>query len=92
MADQLAGHWYCSLSNSALSIVDADKAVQALKTIYAHNVLKFADGRLGAVNGMLRSGGVDRSTVQSEEVGTGIKYLGERIGYSGKVSFMLKDE
>ena len=28
----------------------------------------------GAVNGMLRTGGVDRSTVQSEEVWTGVTY------------------
>jgi len=74
MADQLAGQWYCSLSNSKKEIVDEEKVKTSLSTIYNYNVLRFRDGKLGAVNGMLQSGEVDRITVQSEEVWTGVTY------------------
>jgi len=74
MADQLAGHWYCQLTNSLEPILDDDKVMRTLQTIYFNNVQQFADGKIGAVNGTLRGGGVDRSTVQSEEVWTGVTY------------------
>lgn len=48
--------------------------LSALRKIYEFNVLKFRDGSLGAVNGMLPSGEVDRSSLQSEEVWTGVVY------------------
>ena len=38
------------------------------------NVMRFAEGSLGAVNGMLDGGGVDRTAIQSEEVWTGVTY------------------
>lgn len=46
----------------------------ALQTIYDHNVLQFADGQLGAVNGMFPDGSIDTFTVQSEEMWTGVTY------------------
>ena len=71
-------------------ILDEDLVRQALDTIYENNVIRFADGRLGAVNGMLlKDGGneasVDKSTVQSEEIWTGSTYaLASLMIYMGK--------
>ncbi|XAR56279.1 Glucosylceramidase [Bertholletia excelsa] len=72
-ADQLAGQWYaraCGLS----PIVEEDKARSALEKIYNFNVQKFRDGRRGAVNGMLPSGEVDMSSMQSREIWSGVTY------------------
>jgi len=76
MADQLAGYWYRKLQdkNEDQPFLDKDKVNCCLKTIFEHNVMKFCDGNMGAVNGMLTSGEIDRSTVQSEEVWTGVTY------------------
>lgn len=46
----------------------------ALRKIYEYNVLKFQNGEMGAVNGMTPSGQIDRFTLQSEEVWTGVVY------------------
>ena len=37
-------------------------------------MLKFCNGGMGAVNGWMKDGGIDRSTVQSEEMWTGVSY------------------
>lgn len=52
----------------------------ALKTIYDNNVMCVCDGNLGAVNGFVlnsnpdKPGTVDNTTIQSEEVWTGVTY------------------
>uniref|UniRef100_A0A7N0UTS9 Non-lysosomal glucosylceramidase n=1 Tax=Kalanchoe fedtschenkoi TaxID=63787 RepID=A0A7N0UTS9_KALFE len=72
-ADQLAGQWYaraCGL----LPIVDEEKAKTALEKVYNFNVMKLKDGKLGAVNGMLPSGKVDTSSMQSREIWSGVTY------------------
>lgn len=46
----------------------------ALNIIYNYNVLRFAGGRLGAVNGMRRDGTVDRNYIQADEMWTGVTY------------------
>jgi len=46
----------------------------ALRTVYAHNVLQFREGRQGAVNGMMPDGKPNRRTMQSEETWTGVTY------------------
>ncbi|ONK57752.1 uncharacterized protein A4U43_C09F3730 [Asparagus officinalis] len=72
-ADQLAGQWYaaaCGLN----SIVDAEKAQSAFEKIYSFNVLKFKDGKGGAVNGMKPDGNVDLSAMQSREIWPGVTY------------------
>lgn len=76
MADQLAGYWYRKIANTSedQAFLDKDKVQTSLKTIYANNVMKFCNGSMGAVNGMLVSGEIDKSTVQSEEVWTGVTY------------------
>ncbi len=73
MADQLAGQWYaqtCSLP----SIVPKENARKALKTVYDFNVMRFKEGKMGAVNGMRPNGAVDKSCLQSSEVWTGTTY------------------
>lgn len=52
----------------------------ALKTIYDNNVMNVCDGKLGAVNGYVlnsnpdKPGHIDYTTIQSEEVWTGVTY------------------
>jgi len=79
MADQLAGYWYRKLqkfqnTNEEQQLLDKDKVRTSLKTIFDNNVMKFCGGNMGAVNGMLVNGDIDKSTVQSEEVWTGVTY------------------
>jgi non-lysosomal glucosylceramidase len=38
------------------------------------NVMRFGGGKLGAVNGMTRSGQVEITSMQSEEIWTGTTY------------------
>jgi uncharacterized protein (DUF608 family) len=38
------------------------------------NVIKFGDGKLGAVNGMTKSGHLEITSMQSEEIWTGVTY------------------
>jgi non-lysosomal glucosylceramidase len=73
MADQLAGQWYADATGLP-PIVPLEHANSALRTIYEYNVLKFADGQMGAVNGMRPDGAVDTSSDQSQEVWTGTTY------------------
>lgn len=73
MADQLAGHWYtraCGLP----PIVGPGQARSALAEIFRLNVLGFQGGEMGAVNGMRPNGRVDKTSMQSQEVWTGVTY------------------
>lgn len=51
-----------------------DKIRSALKTVYDLNVMSFAGGQMGAVNGMRPEGVPDHSSVQSDEVWIGVVY------------------
>jgi len=73
MADQLAGQWYADICGLP-PIVPEEHIASALRKIYAFNVQKFAQGEMGAVNGMLPDGRVDTSNLQSQEVWTGVTY------------------
>jgi len=57
-----------------LPIVDEEKAKSALEIVFNFNVLKVKDGRRGAVNGMLPSGEIDLSAMQSREIWPGVTY------------------
>lgn len=46
----------------------------ALRTIFDMNVMRFGDGKLGAVNGMTQSGQLEIVSMQSEEIWTGVTY------------------
>lgn len=52
MADQLCGLWYLKLCEMEGDVFDPIKTSLALDTIYKLNVLEFAGGQRGAVNGM----------------------------------------
>lgn len=54
-ADQLAGQWYASMTGLG-DLVPREMQAKALKKIYDFNVMKFANGEMGAVNGMATDG------------------------------------
>lgn len=43
-------------------------------TVFEYNVKRFKNGESGAVNGMLPNGVIDKSSIQSQEVWTGVSY------------------
>ncbi len=45
-----------------------------LNTIFEMNVMRFGGGKLGAVNGMTRSGQLEITSMQSEEIWTGVTF------------------
>jgi non-lysosomal glucosylceramidase len=71
-ADQLAGQWYANMTGLG-DIVPREKQLSALKKIFAFNVMKFADGSMGAVNGMAMDGSLIqlKDNQQVREVWTG---------------------
>jgi non-lysosomal glucosylceramidase len=73
MADQLAGQWYADATGLG-DIIPADRVETALRTIHRMNVCGFANGRMGAVNGVRPDGRVDESSEQSAEVWVGTTY------------------
>ncbi len=73
MADQLAGLWYCKMTDLE-PYIDDSKAIKTLRTIYNFNVNSYYNGTMGAVNGMRPNRKVDRSWLQSREVWTGTTY------------------
>lgn len=54
-ADQLAGQWYAAITGLG-DLVPHDMQVSALKKIFNYNVMKFADGSMGAVSGISADG------------------------------------
>ncbi|RDD46384.1 Non-lysosomal glucosylceramidase [Trichoplax sp. H2] len=78
MADQMCGHWYlqaCGLvNNNEDDIFPKSQVDKALRKVFDYNVMKFMNGTWGAVNGMKPNGEIDTSSVQSEEVWTGVTY------------------
>ncbi len=73
MADQLAGHWYTRASGLP-DVIEPGQARRALAEVFRLNVLGFQGGTLGAVNGMRPNGKVDTTSMQSQEVWTGVTY------------------
>ncbi|KAK6725670.1 hypothetical protein RB195_004159 [Necator americanus] len=76
MADQLCGVWFLqSVSpHLAAEVLPVQMVRSSLKMIYDYNVCSFADGKMGAVNGMRPDGRVDREYIQADEVWTGVTY------------------
>ncbi|XP_048787286.1 non-lysosomal glucosylceramidase [Lagopus muta] len=77
MSDQCAGQWFlgaCGLNQKELEVFPKSHIVSALKTIFEKNVMSFAGGTMGAVNGMRPDGVPDTSSVQSSEVWVGVVY------------------
>ncbi|NXE43698.1 GBA2 glucosylceramidase, partial [Ptilorrhoa leucosticta] len=77
MSDQCAGQWFlgaCGLDQGEFEVFPKSHVLSALKTIFEKNVLSFAGGTMGAVNGMRPDGVPDTSSVQSNEVWIGVVY------------------
>ncbi|XP_068584291.1 non-lysosomal glucosylceramidase [Cebidichthys violaceus] len=77
MSDQCAGHWFLrasGLGEGDYKAFPTEKIQSALKSIFDLNVMSFAGGQMGAVNGMRPEGVPDRSSVQSDEVWIGVVY------------------
>jgi non-lysosomal glucosylceramidase len=72
-ADQLAGQWYANMTGLG-DLVPREMQQKALKTIYDFNVMKFANGEMGAANGMGADGQVITSNEQVQEVWTGTTF------------------
>ncbi|MBS1849396.1 MAG: glucosylceramidase [Acidobacteria bacterium] len=72
-ADQLAGQWYADMSGLG-DLVPRDMQAKALKKIYDNNVLKFANGAMGAVNGMAADGSIIKTNEQVQEVWIGTTF------------------
>ncbi|KAG7259217.1 hypothetical protein CRUP_010946 [Coryphaenoides rupestris] len=77
MSDQCAGQWFLrasGLGDGEFQAFPKDKILSALKSVFDLNVMSFAGGQMGAVNGMRPEGVPDRSSVQSDEVWIGVVY------------------
>jgi non-lysosomal glucosylceramidase len=72
-ADQLAGQWYANMTGLG-DLVPHDMQRKALKRIFDFNVMKFANGEMGAVNGMSADGTIIRTNEQVKEVWTGTTF------------------
>uniref|UniRef100_H2YFK9 Glucosylceramidase n=1 Tax=Ciona savignyi TaxID=51511 RepID=H2YFK9_CIOSA len=73
MADQCAGQWFL-LASGISDVLPDDRVKSALHKVFSLNVEKYHGGSHGAVNGMRPHGVVDNSSVQSNEVWTGVTY------------------
>ena len=72
-ADQLAGQWYADLIGLG-DLVPKEMRQSALRKIYAFNVMKFANGEMGAVNGIAPDGSLVQTNEQVQEVWTGTTF------------------
>ena len=72
-ADQLAGQWYASMTGLG-DLVPKEMQQKALKKIYDYNVMKFANGEMGAVNGMAADGTIIKTNEQVQEVWIGTTF------------------
>ncbi|MFL6465752.1 MAG: GH116 family glycosyl hydrolase, partial [Bryobacteraceae bacterium] len=72
-ADQLAGQWYATMTGLG-DLVPRAMQQSALKKIYDFNVMKFAGGEMGAVNGMSPDGSIMTGNEQVEEVWIGTTF------------------
>jgi len=69
-ADQLAGQWYANMTGLG-DLVPREMQLSALHKVFDFNVMKFADGTMGAVNGMAPDGSLVKTNEQVQEVWTG---------------------
>jgi len=69
-ADQLAGQWYADVTGLG-DIVPPEMRAKSLQAIYGNNVMKFAKGEMGAVNGIAADGTIITTNEQVQEVWTG---------------------
>jgi non-lysosomal glucosylceramidase len=72
MSDMCCGHWYLRSSGFEHEAFEKEKIKSCLETIFEFNVIKYANGERGTVNGMKPNGKLDVSCLQSEEVWIGV--------------------
>lgn len=72
-ADQLAGQWYATMTGLG-DLVSREMQRSALSKVYDNNVMKFANGEMGAVNGIAADGTVIRTNEQVQEVWIGTTF------------------
>lgn len=72
-ADQLSGQWYAQMLGLG-DLVPLDMQRKALKKIFDFNVMKFAHGEMGAVNGIAADGSPLTSNEQVREVWCGTTF------------------
>jgi len=72
MTDMCCGHWFLRSSGLGYDVFDEKKIKSCLDTIFEFNVMKYGEGKRGAVNGMRPNGQVDITSIQSEEVWIGV--------------------
>jgi non-lysosomal glucosylceramidase len=56
------------LSDVVDEVFPKENVKTALKTIFENNIKQFCNGEKGAVNGWIPEQGIDKSSMQSEEV------------------------
>ncbi|EJW83141.1 hypothetical protein WUBG_05945 [Wuchereria bancrofti] len=79
-ADQTYDAW--KLLSRARALLPLSHIKSALNQIYSSNILNFAGGRLGAVNGMRKDGTVGRRHLQADEMWVGVTYALQHHLYS----------
>jgi non-lysosomal glucosylceramidase len=72
MSDMCCGHWYLRSSGFNYEAFEEEKIKSCLNTIFEFNVMQYANGKQGAVNGMKPNGKIDISSFQSEEMWIGV--------------------
>jgi len=72
-ADQLAGQWYANMTGLG-DLVPREMQLSALHKIFDFNVMKFAEGSMGAVNGIAPDGSLVKTNEQVQEVWTGTTF------------------
>jgi non-lysosomal glucosylceramidase len=72
-ADQLAGQWYANMTGLG-DLVPREMQQKALKKIYDLNVMKFANGEMGALNGIGADGKIITDNEQVQEVWVGTTF------------------
>jgi non-lysosomal glucosylceramidase len=74
-AEQLAGQWYANMTGLG-NLVPPEMQRKALKKVFDFNVMKFANGEMGAVSGMTADGGIIQKSdnEQVSEVWTGATF------------------
>ncbi|MGD0731001.1 MAG: non-lysosomal glucosylceramidase [Terracidiphilus sp.] len=73
MAEQLAGQWYAGITGLG-DLVPKPMRVSALRKVYSTNVLQFAHGQMGAINGIAPDGTALHTNPQIDEVWTGATF------------------
>ncbi|XP_063981220.1 non-lysosomal glucosylceramidase isoform X1 [Diachasmimorpha longicaudata] len=74
MSDQLCGQWYLRACGFDHDVFPEENVNSALHTIFTNNVMKYKNGKQGAVNGFLPTGSIDYMTIMSEEMWVGVTY------------------